>query len=265
MIEKEIFAYYGRAIYMAQCVEKELMNHLIFPYLEVGITKTRVDDLIQEKSKLTVGQLKRELKDLDLDSGLKERVDKFHETRDFLAHSFWWERAVEFYRPDLQPKLIVELNEYTEEFEALNEELSGHWEEVLKRYNLNLDDIIEETISNGRTEPFNEVRKMSKNETIIDLFSYRINNGKGLIPVFQLEDLSYCTLCDVGLVPIDIENVKGERVELDILNGIFPIYQFQPRPKVESPWNYTLDLKKKGLKLIVTRIGNAEPFKWRIE
>ncbi|GIQ57647.1 hypothetical protein Flavo103_07830 [Flavobacterium collinsii] len=56
---KECFAYFGRTIYMAQIVEKGILNSLISSY--ENCTKTRFVELLIEKSQLTFGQLKREI------------------------------------------------------------------------------------------------------------------------------------------------------------------------------------------------------------
>jgi len=119
-IIREIFAYYGRAMYLAQAIEKGIMTIILFSQQKFGITKTRYDEFLQEKSSMTFGQLKREIKDIGCFSVSElDFINKFHEKRDFLAHSYWWERTVEFCDENLQTKLLNELDELTVFFNIL--------------------------------------------------------------------------------------------------------------------------------------------------
>lgn len=65
-IVREVFAFYGRAMYMAQAVEKGIMNLIVISNHKHGITKTRYDEILHEKSLMTFGQLKREIEELNL-------------------------------------------------------------------------------------------------------------------------------------------------------------------------------------------------------
>lgn len=133
---KDCFAYFGRTLYSVQVVEKTLLNILLFNQIS-NITKESYDKLLEEKSKLTFGELKQEIISLDFfSSEFFEDLDKFHIKREWLSHNYWWDRNVELYRKDLRPKIIKELKMLYDEFEKLN----NHIEEkllIMAKHNCN--------------------------------------------------------------------------------------------------------------------------------
>jgi len=262
---REIFAYYGRTMYLAQAIEKGIMNLIVVNQHKHGITKTRYDEILYEKSLMTFGQLKREIKDLDCFSELEiELIEKFHEKRDFLAHSFWWERAVEFYDENLQHKLLIELDDLTEFFDSLNELVENKAKPFIEKHSIDIDGIRDEMIAQGKTIPFESFRKLNKNETVIDLFPYK-NAENSLIPIFELKDNTFWTICEIGLTQYKFEIIQENKLKFKGLKDFLPINQFNPRPKVETPWNYELDLKKKGLKMTISKNDINSPMKWKIK
>ena len=264
-IVREIFAYYGRTMYLAQTIEKGIMNLLIISQHKHGITMTRYDEILHEKSSLTFGQLKRDIKELNCFSEIElGQIEEFHKKRDFLAHSYWWERAVEFYDEKLQHKLLEELNDLREFFNKLNELVEDKIKPFIENHNIDLGSIMNEMIAQGKTIPFESFRKLDKNETVIDLFPYK-NAENSLIPVFELEDNTFWTICEIGLTQYKFEIVKENKLNINGLEKIFPIKQFNPRPKTQNPWNYELDLKKNGLKMIVSKDDTNSTMKWKIK
>ncbi len=263
-IVREIFAYYGRTMYLAQTIEKGIMNLVITNQHKHGITKTRYDEILHEKSSLTFGQLKRDIKELNCFSenelGL---IEDFHKNRDFLAHSYWWERAVEFYDEKLQHKLLEELNELTDSFDKLNDIVEGKIKPFIEKHNIDLGSIMNEMIAQGKTIPFESFRKLDKNETVIDLYPYK-NAENSLIPIFELGDKTFWTICEIGLTQYKFEVLQENKLRFKNFEGILPISQFNPRPKINNPWNYDLDLKKKGLKMVISKENDESPMKWKI-
>lgn len=261
----EIFAYYGRALFMAQCVEKGIMNIIIYSHHDNKITKTRIDELLYEKSKLTLGQLKREIQNSDAFSDTeREIIEEFHKKRDFLTHSYWWERAVEFADDKLEYNFLQELTEYTTFFEKINFIIENKYFLINKEHKINFKTTQDILMAYGKTIPIESFRELTKNETVLDIFGYK-NANQSIIPLFQLQDKTNWTVCERGLT-----QYKEELDELNIepikeLEGIFPINQFNPRPKIIAFWNYELDLKQKGLKMIISRGKNDLQFKWKIK
>ncbi len=262
---RECFAYFGRTIYMVQTVEKGILNSLILSYK--NITKTRYDELLAEKSRLTFGQLKREIIEKEIfNNEIIEKIEKFHEKRDWLSHNYWWDRAIEFYRDDLRYKIFEELDKLTTEFENFNKIIQEKSHQFLIKNGINPEQLFEEFASFDKTPDNPTFRKFSKNETLIGIYLFEIDNGFQ-IPIFKLEDNSYWTLCESGLTSFNMREINHDLQPLDKTIGIFPVMQFNPRPKIINEWEYELDLKKKGLsvKVKLAEINGKFVFKWSIK
>lgn len=263
-IVREIFAYYGRAMYMAQAIEKGFMNLILIVNHQYEITRTRYDEILYEKTSFTFGQLKREIKESEIFSEEELlSIDKFHEKRDFLAHSFWWDRAVEFYDPSQQNSLLIELEELTAFFELIDNLVSSKTQPFIQKHNLDIESVKDKMILKGKTIPVEKFRKLGKNEQVVELFPYK-NTENSVIPIFKLEDGTFWTLCEIGLTQYKFEIMEANKLKFKKIDDIFPINQFNPRPKIESHWNYELDLKKKGLKIIVKKENINSPMQWKL-
>lgn len=264
-IVKEIFACYGRAMYQAQTIEKGILCTILMLQHKNGITQSRYDELLFEKSQLTFGQLKRELVELNYFSAREfEEINKFHEIRDLLAHNYWWDRAIEFHDPIQQPNLIKELDFYISFFDELDEFITSISVSFLEKHNVDLKEIQDKIIAEGKTPSIESFRKLKKNEVLIDLFGYK-NKINSLIPIFQLDDKTYWTICEDGLSQYKEKIIESNKVQLEESCNIFPVVQFNPKPKTSSPWNYTLDLKRNGLKVLVSRDETTFQMKWRLK
>lgn len=261
----DCFAYFGRTIYMAQTVEKGILNTLISSY--ENLTKTRFDELLAEKSQLTFGQLKREITEKKIFSDeVAEKIEMFHATRDWLAHNYWWDRTVEFSRDDLRYKILDELDTLTTEFETLNEIIEEENNQFLIKKGVNVDQIMDDLSKLDKTPNNPSLRKLTKDETLVGMYAYDVYPGFQ-IPIFQLEDSSYWTLCESGLTlfNLEVDSIKFELLDKTV--GIFPVKQFNPKPKKIRDWEYELDLKKKGLfvKVEPSEINGKFEFKWTIK
>ena len=109
-------------------------------------------------------------------------------------------------------------------------------------------------------------RKLTKNETLLGIFTYESAPGSQ-IPIFKLKDNTYWSLCEVGLTNFSRIKNDEELTSLEKTQGIFPINQFNPRPKVTDEGEYKLDLKKNGLFMKVERVIIADKtvYKWAIK
>jgi len=246
-LTKELFTTYGLLVYLIQVIEKKILSLILSDNLKNNITQSRYDELLYEKSQLTLGQLKRDLKNttLFLPRDL-EKIERFHKKRDFLIHSYWWTKAVEI---ETAPNsLLHELKEFQTFFDEINSMLELKTLQFYIKNDINLDEIANEMISEGVTPSLESFRPLKKNETLIDLFKYQNAIGS-IIPIFQLEDKTYWTVCEIGLTQYKKEIIPANKTVITKVQSIFPIKQFNPRPKINALWNYNLDLKKQGLKV----------------
>ena len=246
---RECFAYFGRIIYITQGIEKGILNLLILNYQ--NISKLRFDEIFAEKSKLTFGQLKREVIEKKiLDATSICRMEWFHEIRDWLVHNYWWERAVEFYRDDLRHKIVEELDTLAFELDNFNSLIDAKCQQILQDKGINISTLFQSLAMSDKTpNSIKSLRKLTKDETLIGLYMYKEDGMQ--IPIFEMSDNTLWTLCECGLSLV--ENIKKESLNVMIkTTGIFPVKQFNPCPKIiNEEWDYELDLKKDGLRIIV--------------
>lgn len=256
LITRDIFAFFGKAMYLAQIVEKGMMNIVLIDKLKNSITKSRLDELSSELTKLTFGQLKRQIKETQqfTESELK-KIDSFQDKRDFLTHSYWWERGVELSIEESHLNIIKELNEIGDSFENINNLIKEKTDVFIKENDIDIKRISTKLKSTGKTAPLKQYQTLKKSETIENIFSYK-NTSNSIIPIFKLTDNTYWTVCEIGLSQYKEDIIEENKIEIPVLNGIFPIKQFNPRPKIVNLWNYELDLKKNGLKMIINKNDN---------
>jgi hypothetical protein len=262
---KDCFAYFGRTMYSAQVVEKAILNSLLFTQVN-NITKERYDEILAEKSLLTFGQLKQEIivKGFFAPEFIEE-LEKFHQKRDWLAHNYWWDRSVEFGKKELRPKILNELDVLYREFEKLNDLIEEILMVKIRNHGIDFDQLIEEHKKLDETPKTPEFRKLTKNETLIGLFSYE-SAPNSQIPIFKLQDNTYWSLCEIGLTSFSKITNDKKLIPLEKTKHIFPVLQFNPRPKISEEGKYELDLKKDGLFMKVERIktDNSFLYKWGI-
>jgi hypothetical protein len=173
---KEVFAYFGRAIYAASCVETGLVHALLYlDYLssvEAEIRRTKgkgfdrqkyeanFDAFMEHHFAQTLGNLIKKVNSVaNMDKELKDRIATAKKRRDFLVHHYWRERAEEFATRDGRAKMIDELNADGDTFELLDEDVNramkparqavGISDEVLKAYT---DKFIERVKSAGSSK-----------------------------------------------------------------------------------------------------------------
>lgn len=260
---KECFTHFGCAVYMMQSVEKAVLTTLLNSY--TNITKTRYDELMSEKSQMTFGQLKREIESSNLfDSETMIKIENFHTKRDWLAHNYWWDRAIEFHNDKLRYKIIEELEGITSEFENLCNDIDKVQDNFLREKELNMESLIEEfsKLPNAPQVPI--LRKLSKNETLDNIYLFQYDNEFQIL-IFKLDDGSLWTLGDRGLTVFSYERQPTKIKKFAKLKDIFPIQQFNPSPKVQEPWNYDLNLKKKGLAIEVRPIQTSDNYVFKFE
>ena len=157
---KEVYAYFGLALYRAQCVEQSIIQLLVFGDffpIEVPKFKSRIEweeryDIFETKllSK-TMGQLLKILKRHNIvDLAFNDQLDLALKRRNYLAHSFFVEHAQNFVSFKGRDAMIEELEEDIELFNkvedflnpismkfandyGLSEEiLNKHYDELLK-------------------------------------------------------------------------------------------------------------------------------------
>lgn len=125
---KETFAYFGRAYYLAGVLDAALVSALLYldflPSVKAAYCEERgqnfdrpayeaaFDKFLSDQHAQTLGNLRKRLFGSSLlDDALKVEIDEAKKKRDFIAHHYFRERALEFATRAGRDQMIAELNE----------------------------------------------------------------------------------------------------------------------------------------------------------
>ena len=121
---KEVYAYFGLAMYHAQCLEQQLVLILATKYGPGPTNMSNIDfeKLLDALSSRTFGELVKEIGRLaslseDEEGRLKNALFK----RNQLVHRYFAERAIDFLSESGREMMVKELQEVSECFCSLNE------------------------------------------------------------------------------------------------------------------------------------------------
>jgi len=123
---REVFAQFGRAYFEAQSVEKELMV-LLATVLGPGddwLNQNGMAVLLDRYSKNTFGQLAYELKKKGVPTVVLDEIEAAVKDRNWLAHNYFWDRAIDFAREDKREGMVKELAAMADRFAALDAKLT---------------------------------------------------------------------------------------------------------------------------------------------
>jgi hypothetical protein len=164
---KETFAYFGRAVYVANVVETGLAHVL----MQVEFMTAVREEFIQNKGKdfnrkkyeadfdaymdkqhgKMMGELTKRVNDsTEFDEKLKARIVAAKDRRNYLVHNFWRDVAVEFSTIEGRKKLIEGLANDAEVFEKLDNDIRDATKPVRKRLGIKeeqLDEAVEQKMA----------------------------------------------------------------------------------------------------------------------
>ena len=123
---RDVYAHYGLAMYWAQCLEQSIFQHLLFfdHFPRAIATYTTAEswandfDLFESRELgQTMGKLVRRLQEVGQPTDSVEQLLAFAlKDRNWLAHGYFSDRAVEFTLPDGREQMIAELEASQERF-----------------------------------------------------------------------------------------------------------------------------------------------------
>jgi hypothetical protein len=138
---RDVYAYYGLAMYMAQNVERRLSMLLALEGLSTGMTAWDFDARLAENYQSTFGDLVSKF--LSSSQGASSepsaRLQRANEQRNDLAHHYFWDRGIQFVSPDGQMAMIAELSQMKVDFESLDDDLTALQEAALRRRGEDID------------------------------------------------------------------------------------------------------------------------------
>lgn len=109
---KEVYAQFGLAVYFGQCLEHAIVNALVVARLpkREEISQSEIDELVGQKFKLTLGRLIADLrKNQGISTQMNDLLYTALETRNWLCHGYFRDRAVQFTSVDGRNTMLSEL------------------------------------------------------------------------------------------------------------------------------------------------------------
>jgi hypothetical protein len=146
---REVFAHFGLALYLAQCLEHGIVNALtqldLFTVQAAEIRKgpnpprsredyfAIFDTYEAEQFEKTMGNLIKRMHDVaQVPAAVAETLRTSKKRRDFLAHRYFRERAVDFTTPHGRDAMLAELKRDHQLFEEADKALTDFLEPLRK-------------------------------------------------------------------------------------------------------------------------------------
>jgi hypothetical protein len=143
---REVYARYGLAMYFAQVVEHAIVNLMIALRLpERGaLTKRDIDQFMDGAFAMTFGRLLKLRRMGQSTHYLQRDLDQARDMRNWLAHRYFRDRAVQFMSPAGRVVMLQELDDATNVFLEVNERLERLSAEVRAANNVGEDAVRQE-------------------------------------------------------------------------------------------------------------------------
>ncbi len=120
---RDVYAYFGLAMYQAQALERQLALILATKYGPgpKRITRGQFDSLLEGRFSKTLGRLVENIREVaHLSEDEEKRLLKALVKRNWLVHGYFWERAADFMSDSGRVSMIEELRDATTLFEDLD-------------------------------------------------------------------------------------------------------------------------------------------------
>src|SRR5262245_39360763 len=125
---REVYAHFGLAMYLVQCVERSIAIVLTTEYRPDvrPITRAQYDELLQSLFKQTLGTLIARLRRVTtLPNDFEAQLCDVLETRNWLTHRYFWERAGKFMTRQGREAMLRELGEIQRRLEEVDAYFDG--------------------------------------------------------------------------------------------------------------------------------------------
>ncbi len=130
---RDVYAYYGLAMYLAQTLEHGIVNALVILQLpdKDKYTRQNIDEFMEGRFQKTLGALLKHLKsEVALPPNLESTLTEALKRRNYLAHHYFREKAEHFVTRNGRDQMLQELQNDQRLFEMADEQL----EMVLKPF-----------------------------------------------------------------------------------------------------------------------------------
>ena len=140
---KELFAYFGLAVYYGQALEQQLTNLLLLTKLSQGKTPSEADlaDLYQRKLGNSLGQLIKEIQHhFPFSEAETAQLQEVWKQRNYIVHDYFKERIQYTFTPAGRAHIIRELKRFKNKASRLEIKLQGYCTEMYIKLGLESTD-----------------------------------------------------------------------------------------------------------------------------
>lgn len=123
---REVYASFGLACYMQQLLERELAIILATSHRPPDVDLKRTGQLMDSQFASTLGRLVRALIAAGIPETFRPELEQALKRRNWLTHSYFWERAADFMLPEGRAAMVKELRRIANETEDLHDRLKVH-------------------------------------------------------------------------------------------------------------------------------------------
>ncbi|MEK4664812.1 hypothetical protein MHH93_23275 [Priestia sp. FSL H7-0729] len=130
---RELFAYYGLAVYYGQALEQQLVNLILLMKMSQGkaVSEEALEDLYERKMSSSLGQLIHEVRHHFTFSEEETRqLNELWQQRNRIVHHYFKERIHETFSPEGRSRMIKELEDFkdrAQELEIRLQQYTGAW------------------------------------------------------------------------------------------------------------------------------------------
>lgn len=262
---KEVYAQFGLAYYLTECIHRNLCNIFTFSSFESSehIVKGRIEEKLNYSFRKTLTQIYNDTK-MYLPNKITNQLDIAMEKRNYLAHHFWFEKVNYLFDEDRIKILLNELeNDYINFFGSIDSELDIIANSLASKLNIPdalLQESLNEIVNGKNWEKIEAQRKLNNKELLIAVWDVKVNNGVSLI--FELADKTFWQLTDVGLGWTEFKEISDNWIKNNSLTPYLPA-NIDPRPKNNKPWDYEFEINSK---ILWVKLSEKEKkFKWGLK
>jgi hypothetical protein len=141
---RDVYAYYGLTMYWAQCLEQSIFQNLLFfdhfPKAIANYTtpKSWAEEFDRYENRelgQTMGRLIRRLNEAgQATTSIEELLNAALKSRNWLAHGYFADRAIQFTMPDGREVMITELEELQSKFKECAHQLDAVTLPAMRKY-----------------------------------------------------------------------------------------------------------------------------------
>jgi len=262
-LTREVYARFGLAYYLTECVHRGLAQALVFLSPQKLPSRPRIEEHLLVTSQMTFGELVPRAKDV-LPTGLHDSLDWALVKRNFLAHGFWYERIHQMTSEEGMTDLLDELQEAHDVLSELNRAvddlvLARHriWGVTDEMYRAAMEESLR---SPPEPLPTRKIPKTEERIQIVRAWVVRISAQHATL-VLEEPNGDRWQLCDVGLCWCYLSDADRSWEPFEKLELPATIVA---RPKGSLPWRYKLHVST-GWLICVDHDDANGPFKWRAQ